>query len=327
MSGGLRLFALHETQAYAARVAAVLGCPLAVHEERTFEDGEQKLRPLESVREADVFVVQSLYGEGDASVHDKLCRLLFFIAALKDASAHRVTAVLPYLCYARKDRRTKPRDPLATRYVAQLLEAVGVDRVVVLDVHNLAAFQNAFRCPAEHLEASGLFVEHFASRLHDEALVVVSPDVGGIKRAEQFRQSLSRRLDREAGMGFLEKYRSSGVVSGEAVVGDVSGKVALIIDDLISTGGTLARAARACRQRGARRVFAAATHGAFVGDAARVLAEPALEGIVVTDSIPACRMADEPLLAKLSIVDTTPLLGEAIRRLHEGGSVTQLMLE
>lgn len=324
MSTFLRLFALRESDGYAKRIARALGETLSPHEERRFEDGECKLRPLVGVRECDVFVVQALYGDDALSVHDKLLRLLFLIATLKDASARRVTAVLPYLCYARKDRRTKARDPLATRYVAQLLESCGVDRVVALDVHNLQAFQNAFRCPAEHLEANGLFVDHFATQLHDAPLVVVSPDVGGIKRAERFRQSLSARAGREAGMAFLEKYRSAGVVSGEAVVGDVKGKIALIIDDLISTGGTLARAARACRERGARQVFAAATHGVFVGAAAQALADPALAGVVVTDSVPAFRLTDEAVRAKLTVVDSTPLVAEAIRRLHEGGSLSAL---
>lgn len=322
---GLRLFALRESRPFARRIGASLGIELAEHEERDFEDGEHKLRPLESVREDDVFIVHSLYGDHTASVHDKLCRLLFFVGALKDASARRVTAVLPYLCYARKDRRSKPRDPLATRYVAQLLEAVGIDRVVVLDVHNLAAFQNAFRCPAEHLEANGLFVDYFAPRLKNQPVAVVSPDVGGIKRAEQFRQSLGRRTGYDVGMAFVEKYRSAGVVSGQAITGDVHGKVVLIIDDLISTGGTLARAARACRERGATQVFAAASHGIFVGEAARGLADRALEGIVVTDSVPAFRLDDDPVREKLTVLDTAPLFAEAIRRIHDGGSLTELM--
>jgi ribose-phosphate pyrophosphokinase len=132
-----RVFALSESRAYGERVAAALGLTLAQHEERTFEDGECKLRPLESVRGRDVCVIQSLYGEPGCTVHDKFLRLLLFIGALKDSAARQLTAVLPYLCYARKDRRTKPRDPVATRHVACLLEAAGADRIVTLDVHNL----------------------------------------------------------------------------------------------------------------------------------------------------------------------------------------------
>ena len=158
-------------------------------------------------------------------MNDKLCRLLFFLGALRDASAESVTAVVPYLCYARKDKMSKPRDPVTTRYVAGLFEAMGVDRVVTLDVHNLAAFQNAFRIRTDHLEAKRLFVEHFIPLARQEEIVVVSPDVGGVKRAEDFRQALGRALDRPIHGTFMEKYRSEGVVSGEAVIGDVSGKM------------------------------------------------------------------------------------------------------
>jgi ribose-phosphate pyrophosphokinase len=146
----LHLFSLNCGRAYAEKVAGHLGTALSDHEERDFEDSEYKVRPLASVRASDVFVVQSLHGDDERSADEKLCRLLFFIGALKDASAGRVTAVVPYLCFARKDRKTKPRDPVTTRYLAGLFEAVGTDRVVTLDVHNLAAFQNAFRCCTEH---------------------------------------------------------------------------------------------------------------------------------------------------------------------------------
>jgi ribose-phosphate pyrophosphokinase len=321
----IRLFALTPGDGLGARIAAHLGIPVAKHEERAFEDGEHKARSLENVRGRDVFVVESLYGEPARSVNDKLCRLLFFIGALKDASAERVTAVVPYLCYARKDRRSKSRDPVTTRYVARLFEAVETDRVVTLDVHNLAAFENAFRCRIDHLGAQGLFVDYFAPLVGSDEVVVVSPDVGGVKRAEQFRQSLAQRLQREPGSAFLEKYRSAGIVSGEAVVGDVGGRVAIIIDDLISTGGTLRRAAQACAAHGAARVYAAATHGVFVGDAARLLTEPALERLVVTDTIPPFRVEPDLAHKKLTVLETAPLFAEAIGRIHSGGSIVELL--
>jgi ribose-phosphate pyrophosphokinase len=321
----LRLFALDASRALGEQVAQQLGQPLASHEEREFEDGEHKARPLESVRDCDVYVIHSLYGEPGHSANDKLVRLLFFIGALKDGGAARVTAVAPYLAYARKDQRSKPRDPVSTRYVAQLFEAVGTDRVLTLDVHNLAAYQNAFRIPTEHLEARALFVAHLVPLLGADEVVVVSPDVGGVKRAEAFRQSLSRTLDRPIGAAFMEKYRSSGVVSGEAVVGEVAGKTAVIVDDLVSSGTTLARAASACKALGARRVFAAATHGVFVGEAGAVLADPALDQVVVTDSIPPFRLPHALLQNKVSVLETAPLFAEAIRRLHSGGSLVALM--
>lgn len=320
----LRLFALNASRDLGERVARALGSPLAPHEEREFEDGEHKARPLESVRGRDVYVLVSLYGDPRQSVNDKLVRLLFFLGALRDASAGRITAVIPYLCYARKDRRSKSRDPVSTRYVAGLLETVGADRVLTLDVHNLAAYENAFRIRADHLQAKRLFVDEFIPRIGREPVVVVSPDVGGVKRAEDFRQALSRRLGREAGGAFLEKYRSAGVVSGAAVVGDIEGRVAIIVDDLISTGGTIARAVAACRSRGARAVYAVATHGIFVGEAARMVADPGLERLVVTDTIPPFRLDPALVRRKVTVLDTAPLFAEAIRRIHTGGSVVEL---
>ncbi|MGH9340200.1 MAG: ribose-phosphate diphosphokinase [Acidobacteriota bacterium] len=154
-------------------------------------------------------------GDGDNSSNDKLCRLLFFIGALRDASAGRVTAVVPYLCYPRKDRQTKARDPVTTRYIAQLFEAVGTDRVITLDVHNLAAFQNAFRCQTDHLDSRKLFVDHFRTLLPDEDVVVISPDAGGIKRAELFREALGRAFQRGLPSAFMEKRRSEGKVTGD----------------------------------------------------------------------------------------------------------------
>ncbi len=321
----LKIFALASGRDYGERVAGALGVALGAHEERDFEDGEHKARPLEGVRGADVYVVQSLYGDPGQSVDEKLVRLLFFIGALKDASAASLTAVIPYLCYARKDRKTKSRDPVTTRYVAALLESVGVGRVVALDVHNLAAYQNAFRCHSEHLEAAGLFAAHFAATLSDEQPVVISPDVGGVKRAEHFREMLSGVLGREIPGGFMEKKRSGGVVSGEALVGEVEKRSAIVLDDLISAGTTMGRAAKACRARGAAKVYAVATHGLFMAGADRVFADPAIDGIVVTDTVPPFRLTDAAAKKKLVVLETAPLVAEAIKRIHSGGSLVELM--
>lgn len=321
----IRLFALSDSRTLGESIAAALDLPLSAHEERDFEDGEHKTRPLENVRRCDVFVIQSLYSEPGKSVNDKLCRLLFFIGALKDASAQSVTAVLPYLGYARKDRKTKTRDPVTTRYLAQLLESMGTGRVLTLDVHNLAAFQNAFRCPTDHLEAKNLFVEHFAASVQNLEVVVVSPDVGGVKRAEQFREALSRRLNRPAGSAFMEKQRSAGIVSGEALVGDVKGKSAIIIDDMISTGGTLSRTAYACRKLGAKSVHAAATHGIFVGKADQFVADPVLDSLVITNTLPPFRLDPKLAFNRLAVLDIAPLFADAIRRIHNGGSIVDLL--
>ena len=307
------------------RIADALQLSLSDHLERAFDDGEHKARPLISVRGRDVFVIHSLYAADEQSVNDKLCRLLFFLGAVKDAAARRVTAVVPYLCYARKDRQTKPRDPVTTRYVAQLFEAVGVDRVVTMDVHNLSAYQNAFRCTTEHLEARSLFVNHFATQFDGQDVVVVSPDVGGIKRVEHFRAGLSTVLGRPVPMAYVEKKRSEGVVSGGTLVGHVEGCTAIILDDLISTGTTIAQAATACQQGGAKAVYAAATHGVFVGDAAEKLALDALDGLVVTDTIPPFRLEGTPVRDKVDVLSTVGLFAEAIQRMHTDGSLVDLM--
>lgn len=335
------LFALEHSHVLGAAIAQQLGVTLTLHEERTFEDGEHKARPLQSVRGRSCFVLHSLYGEPSHSVDDKLSRLLFFIATLKDAAAKEVTAVVPYLAYARKDRKTQPRDPVTLRYLAQLFEAVGTDTLMVLEVHNPAAFQNAFRCRTEALDCTSLFASKLVDelgdrsnvqvgdllgdRLADVAVAVVSPDAGGVKRAALFRQKLERRLGRSVTMGFVEKFRSAGVLSGELLVGEVSGRLVLLFDDLISSGQTLLRAARACHQQGATAVWALAAHGLFNTDAASVLSDPMIERVFITDSVPLRLTAGSALANKLEVVSCADLLAEAIRRCHEGGSIVDLM--
>jgi ribose-phosphate pyrophosphokinase len=328
MNDDLVLFALNGTRELGERIGRELGLALAPHEERDFEDGEHKARPLTSVRGKDVFIIHSLYGDRERSGNDKLCRLLFFIGALKDGGAARATAVVPYLAYARKDRKTKPRDPVATRYVAQLFEAVGTDALITIDVHELAAFQNAFRCPTENLEAATLFLEAFLPMIGGADIAVVSPDAGGAKRAERFRRILASRLGKPVGGAFAEKYRSDGTVSGGLIVGEVRDRDVIIIDDMISTGTTMTRAARACRAAGARRVFAAATHGLFAGGADAALADDAVEAIVVTDTVPPFRLETEAAKAKLSMASCAALFAEVIFSMHGGnGADIQSQLE
>ena len=321
----LRLFALEATAELGKAIADRLGHPLSLHEEREFEDGEHKTRPLDPVIGQDVYVIQSLYGGPSMSANDKLCRLLFFIGALKDAGAARVTAVVPYLCYARKDRRTKPNDPVTTRYVASLFEAVGTDVVVTLEVHNPTAFENAFRCRTVTLTGTPLFVA-YARELEDENLCVVSPDTGGAKRAELFRETLEAACGRPVGKAFADKHRSGGVVSGDLFVGDVAGSTALVIDDLISTGGTLLRAARAARKAGARRVMALVTHGLFLAGSAQVLADPAIDRLIVTDAVPPFRPPAGAARDKLVILPVAPLLAEAIARLYDNRTLANLVV-
>lgn len=320
----LALFSLDRGHPLLERVAKLVGVTPSRHEEREFEDGEHKIRPLECVRGRDVYLIESLFGDLELSVNDKLARVLFFLGALRDAGAERITAVAPYLCYARKDRRTKPRDPVTTRYVAALFEALAVDRMVVVDVHNPAAYENAFRIPTVHLTAAPLLVEALASRIGDRDVVVVSPDAGGVKRADRFREVLERTLERPVGFAFLEKFRSEGVVRSGAVVGEVEGRAAIIVDDLVASGTTLVRAAAACRARGAAVTYAAVTHGVFSSAAERSLDSAALDRLVVTDTIPADRLDPAFMRRRVDVIDCAPLLAQAITRLHTDQSVVEL---
>jgi len=309
------LFAPTHSAAFARRIAESLGTTLAASEEREFDGGEHKMRPLQEVRGHDVFVIQGLCGDPSASANDKLCRLLFFIGALKDAGAARVTACLPYLAYARKDRRTQYLDPVTTRYVAALFEAVGVDRVVVLDVHNEAAFDNAFRCETVRIEAMAPFAEYLAPAADTTPIVVASPDTGGIKRAQRFRETLEQSSGRSIGFAFMEKRRASGVVSGEIFTGDVQRANVILFDDMIASGGTILRASRAARSAGAQRVDVVATHAAFLPTAAQLFAHGGPETVTVSDSV-ALTSAFEPMLkAGLRICSVAPLFASTIAKL------------
>lgn len=322
----LRLFAPHGSTQLGERIATSLGCALAAHEERSFEDGEHKIRPLDAVAGCDVYVVHSLYGGPDQSPNDKLCRLLFFIGALKDAGATSVTAVTPYLCYARKDRRTKANDPVTIRYLASLFEAVGASRIVTLDVHNEAAFENAFRCPSIALTTAPLLIDKIRSIAGDRPICVVSPDLGGGKRADVLREALEHALQRPIGKAFVEKHRSSGRVSGDLFAGDVAEAFCVVVDDLISSGGTLVRAAKAARAHGAANVIACVAHGLFMPGAETALADASIDRIIATDTVPPFRLSPGPVLAKLEMISAAPLLAEAIRRLHQNESLADLLM-
>ena len=320
----MKLFALGGAGRFGTAVAKELGMPLSPLEERGFEDGEHKARPLVSVRGEDVYLIQHLTGDGEQSINDRLVRLLFMLATLKDDGAARITAVLPYLAYARKDRQTKARDPVATRTLARLIEAVGADAVVVLDVHNVAAYQNAFRCANWHLDSTRLFSRHLKSVVESKTVTVVSPDAGGVKRAQLFREMMERVTGQAIGSAFMEKRRTGGRVSGTHLVGDTGPGVAIMIDDLIASGGTMVRAARALKERGATEVIAVAAHGLFTDGAAAALADPAVDRWLVTDSVPSSRWPREAA-SRVEIVSVAPLFAEAIRRLNSGGSLVELL--
>jgi len=319
------LFAPAASAALGARVAAVLGVTLAAQEEREFSGGEHKIRALDSVRGHCVYVLQSLFGDSAGSANDRLCRLLFFIGALKDAGARRVVACVPYLAYARKDRHTQARDPVTSRYVAQILEAVGTDAVIALDVHNLPAFDNAFRCESIHLEATALFVHLFAADRGVTQRAIVSPDIGGVKRARHFQERLELVLGRPLDAAFMDKRRSDDdVVSGDTLVGNVSGKGVIIIDDLISSGTTVLRALDACRRAGAARVDVVATHATFTPEAHRLFESSGPDSVTVTDSVTLAEGYLPYLNRRLHVLPIAPLFAEAIHRLETGGSLSEL---
>ncbi|PSQ76192.1 MAG: ribose-phosphate pyrophosphokinase [Bacteroidetes bacterium QH_7_62_13] len=326
MSDDLRLFAPSESADFGRAVAAALDTDLDDHHERTFADGEHELRSEVNVRGRDVFVVQSLYADPEFSVNDKLARLLFFLGSLRDAAARRVTAVVPYLCYQRKDRKSKPRDAVTTRYLGSLFAAIGVDRVLSMDVHNLAVFQNSFHTVAEHLEARPLFVQRIANHLEEDNVVVVSPDEGGVKRASRFAGGLGATLGREVPTAFVEKTRDKTEerVSGGRLVGPADGRVAVIVDDLISTGGTITQAAAACANEGAHTVVAAATHGLFSGDAPANISDSPLDALFVTNTVAPFRLEGTAAADRLMVCDAAPRFAAAIRAIHTEASVSAL---
>jgi ribose-phosphate pyrophosphokinase len=319
----MQLLSLDGASDLASGLSHVLEQPLVGVEHRPFDDGEHKWRLTCDPRGEDVFVVAALHGDDEATPQDKLVRLLVTTATLRDHGAARVTAVLPYLSYARKDVRTQPFDPLTSRLVAQWLEASGCDQVIALEVHNPAAFENAHRIPTVHLEAWRAFDPLIDAILRSSAapgpLVVASPDPGGVKRALRWREHLEGRGLGSVGFAMVDKRRSLGLVSGgRLVAGDVEGARVLLLDDLIATGHTVAAAATALRHAGAAEIHAFAAHGLFTGDADAVLSAAPLASVVVTDSVPPFRLPPSAATAsRLQVASAVPLLTEALRNVRD----------
>jgi ribose-phosphate pyrophosphokinase len=310
----MQLFALEGTRPLGQRIARAGGFALSGVEEREFADGEHKSRPLVSVRGHDVYVVHTLHGHDRRSPGDRLLRLLFFLANCRDNGAARVTAVVPYMPYLRKDQQTKPLDPVTSRYVATLFEAIGTDVVVGLEVHNVAAFQNAFRCSTLHLDMHAAFAAEVAALAGPDPVVFLSPDSGGMRRARHLCTTYEGLGLGSAGLAMMEKHRSDDTLSGELFAGEVRDAVVVIVDDILATGATMLRAAQACRARGAKRVYALATHGLFSRGAAGVFSSGAIDRVLVSDSIGSPRMPASAK-AKLQIVGSAPVLAQAIGRL------------
>lgn len=316
----MRLFALSGSDRLGAMVASEMSVELDALEEREFSDGEHKSRPLCSVRGEDVFVLHTLHG-GGKSAADRLTRLLFFIATCRENGAARVTAVAPYLAFMRKDQQTKPRDPVTSRYVAQLFEAVGTDMVVTIDVHNVAAFQNAFR-HSTLLSMQHALLPKIEALGGSGRVVLLSPDSGGMRRVRQLQEAYEATTGTHAGLAMMEKHRSEDAVTGELFAGSVEGAEVFIFDDMIASGATMVRAARACRERGALHVHAMATHPLLV-TTSEVLFAPEIDTVVVSDSVPLS--FEVGAFGKLQVVSCAALLADAIRRLHSGGSIHRLL--
>lgn len=320
---GMQIFDLTPLHSLGKNIALAAGYPLATLETRAFKGGQHKMRPLVSVRGEDVFIVSMLHATDGMSVNDHLVRMLFFIATCRDHGAARVIAVAPWLPYARKDRVTKARDPVGSRYVAQLFEAVGTDTLVTVDVHNLSAFQNGFRCRTIHLDTCRLFSTEVTRQAGDAPITILSPDLGGVKRAELLRQSVELVRNKPTGFAVVEKRRSEGVVSGDLFAGEVADHDVWIVDDMIESGETMLRAAEACRERGARSVHLLATHAFSDAAVVKRLLDAAITSLTVTDTAGTITPpTPDPRLRMLSVA---PMIGRCLARMHSGQAISPIL--
>jgi ribose-phosphate pyrophosphokinase len=300
----------------AKEIADSLGTRLAETEVSTFSDGEVFVQVNENVRGADVFVIQPTCHP----VNQNLMELLIIIDALKRASACRITAVIPYYGYGRQDRKVQPRVPITAKLVADLITAAGAHRVLAMDLH-AGQIQGFFNIPVDHLFAAPVLLEYIRRRMEQgdwRDLVVVSPDAGGVERARAFAKRLG------TGLAIMDKRRTG---PDEAkimhVIGDVRGRDAILLDDIIDTAGTITQAVSALRNEGARRVLATCTHAVLSGPAVDRLEHSAIEEVVVTNTIP---LREDRQSKKITVLSVASLLGEAIRRIHTETSVSSLFV-
>jgi ribose-phosphate pyrophosphokinase len=314
MSYELKIFTGNANRALAEEIAQYLHVPLGNAEVSRFSDGEVFVQINENVRGTDCFVVQPTC----PPVNDALMELLIMLDAFKRSSAHRVTAVLPYYGYARQDRKVQGRMPISAKLVADLMEAAGADRVLALDLH-AGQIQGFFNVPVDHLFAGPVVMLDYLRKkdLHDP--VVVSPDAGGVERA----RAIAKRLD--AGLAIVDK-RREGPNSAVAMhlIGDVEGRDAIVIDDMIDTAGTLIQAVGAIQREGARRILACGVHPVLSGPAIERIKASPIEEVVVTNTI--ALTPDKRAAARLTVLTVAPLLGEAIRRIHDEESVSTLFV-
>lgn len=306
----LKIFSGNANPELAREIGAYLGVPLGAAKVSRFSDGEISIAIDESVRGEDVFVIQPTC----EPVNDNLMELLILIDALRRASAWRITAVVPYYGYARQERKTRARDPISAKLVANLITAAGADRVLTMDLH-AAAIQGFFDIPVDHLTAVPILADYFNSKGFERA-VVVSPDLGGVTRARNFAERIGAEI------AIIDKRRPApNVAEIMNLIGDVKNKTVIMIDDLIDTAGTICLGAKALLEHGARAVYACCTHPVLSGPARERLAAAPLEEVVVCNTIPVPENKEIEKLRRLSVA---PLLGEAIIRIHKDLSVSKL---
>ncbi|HEY4514331.1 MAG TPA: ribose-phosphate pyrophosphokinase [Candidatus Paceibacterota bacterium] len=311
-----RVFSLGSNQGLAKKIADRLGVPLGKVKTETFADGEQYVQFQENLRNKNVFLIQSTNPPGD-----NWARLFLAIDAARGASAQEITAVVPYLGYSRQDRKDSPREPISARVFAVMLESVGTDRLLTMDLHN-DAIGGFFRTTnLDYLYARPVFISHFKQIFKDalakDDLVVVSPDAGGVVRA----QSYAKRLMKAADLAIIHKERDiPNQISRMKLIGDVKGKIALIVDDMADTCGTLVTAAKLLTESGASEVYAAVTHGLLSGQALSVIDSSSIKKLFITDTV----SVERTLSPKIEVVSVGDLFGDAIQRITSGESLSAL---
>jgi ribose-phosphate pyrophosphokinase len=312
MSHELRIFTGNAHPALGESICKSLGVPLGRAHLARFSDGEVWFQIKDNVRGADVFVVQPTA----PPVNENLMELLVMLDAFKRSSASRLTAVVPYYGYARQDRKDKPRVPISAKLVADLLSAAGTDRILTMDLH-AAQIQAFFDVPVDHLFAAPVIMD-YVSKLKLPDLTVVSPDAGGVERARAY----AKRLD--AALAIVDKRRDQpNVAEVHNVIGDVEGRTALIVDDIVDTAGTLTKVAEAITEAGAREVVASCSHAVLSGNAIERIAMSSISKLLITDSIP---LAPEKRIDKIVQLSIADLMAKAIKNIHEESSVTSLFV-
>ncbi len=311
MSKHLKLITGNANPVFAQKIAEYLHTPLVDTLVTRFSDGEIRVQIKENVRGADVFVIQPL----TYPANDNIMELLLILDALKRSSTHRITAVIPYFAYARQDRKDRPRVPISAKLLADIIQKAGAQRVLTVDLHS-AQIQGFFDCPVDNLYALPVILEYLKEK-NIPNMVVVSPDAGGVERARM----LANRLG--ASLAIIYKKRPApNVVETLDVIGDIEGKNAIIIDDIIDTAGTIVAAANMLKEKGAKSVIAACTHPVFSGPAIERLKNSEIEEVIVTDTIP----TEGKEFDKLTVLSVAELVGEAIKRINIESSVSSLFV-